>query len=167
MGTRAYGELKTAGLEFFDQQGKNLFMMDVNMNAVTSGVKEYYYGEGVIKGVIVDDILADKISVLSSKRIFRRAKDLIDVYAFSDCVEVNTHSILAITEQKGRVLGAFDEFVNRKDDLEHAYNKLRGVEGKPDFAKVYEQLATFLKPFIEKNDQFKTWDSHTTNWSPE
>ena len=33
------------------------------------------------------------------------------------------------------------------------YNKLRGVEGKPDFAKVYEQLETFLKPFIEGNDQ--------------
>jgi len=60
VGTRAYGELKTAGLEFFDQQGKNLFMMDVNMNAVTSGVKEYYYGEGVIKGVIVDELQAIK-----------------------------------------------------------------------------------------------------------
>jgi len=167
IGSREHSENKTTGISFLSKENERLFTMDVNMNSVMSGVREYFYGQGVIKGVLVDEILADKISVLSSKRIFRRAKDLIDVYAFSDCVEVNTHSILAITEQKGRVLGAFDEFVNRKDDLEHAYNKLRGVEGKPDFAKVYEQLETFLKPFIEKNDQFKTWDSHTMSWSPE
>ena len=167
IGNREHSENKTAGIRFYSKENERLFTMDVNMNSVMSGVREYFYGQGVIKGVLVDEILADKISVLSANRIFRRAKDLIDVYAFSDCVEVNTHSILAITEQKGRVLGDFDEFVDRKNDLEHAYNKLRGVEGKPDFAKVYEQLATFLEPFVEKNDQLKTWDSHTTSWSSE
>lgn len=46
--------------------------------SITIG-KEYFYGEAVIKEVVVDDILADEISVLSSKRIFRRAKDIIDI----------------------------------------------------------------------------------------
>jgi len=140
-------ESKTAGLEFFDQQGKKLFMMDINMDAVTN------YGEGVIKGVGVDDILADKISVLSSKRIFRRAKDLVDVYAFSDCTETTTCRLIEIMNRKGRVLDDYDEFINRKSNLEHAYNRLRNVEGKPDFSGVYKQLETFLKPFIEKNCQ--------------
>lgn len=158
-GGRESSERKTAGINFSNQAGDRLFTMDINMWAAGSESREYYWGEGIIRGVIVDEILADKISVLSSTKIFRRAKDLVDVYAFSKCVNIDRHRILTLIEQKGNTLEDFDAFVNRKNDLEHAYNKLHGVENKPEFTEVYENLNLFLKPFINKCSDSLRWDS--------
>jgi len=70
-----------------------------------------------------------------------------------------------MTREKERQLDDFDAFINQKIDLEHAYNKLRGVKNKPDFSEVYEQLEVFLNPFIEKDYHPKMWSSSKMKWN--
>ncbi|MCL2020303.1 MAG: nucleotidyl transferase AbiEii/AbiGii toxin family protein [Oscillospiraceae bacterium] len=163
--SREYEDVQTAGINIIDKNTNDvLITMDIGIRPII-GSRIYYYGEAEIKGVLPDEILADKITVLSSRMIFRRAKDIIDVFALSHCVKIDMAEILGICEKSGNEIKSFDEFLSRKADIEHAYNKLRGVEGKPDFEVVYSHLSKFLRPFIEKNIKGETWDNKTLKWS--
>ena len=115
--------------------------------------------------MIPDAVLCDKISVLSGDRIFRRAKDVLDVYALANCLEIQTSDIYKALEKSERVLSTFDAFMHRQADLEHAYNKMRGIIGKPDFADVYSFLSKFLEPFISQDMSPKIWSGCDTSWS--
>ena len=161
---REYGEKKSAGINIIEKNADTLITeIDISMKPVT-GSKIYYYGEMSIKGVLANEILADKITVLSSNYIFRRTKDIIDVYALAHCVEIQTREIFDIYDKTKRELQAFDAFLNRMPELEHAYNKLTGVEGKPDFEIIYSYLNKFLIPFMQKNYGSKIWDSKKELW---
>ena len=138
--------------------------MDIGIRP-TFGSRTYYYETAKIKGVLPNDILSDKIAVLSSKTIFRRAKDIVDVYALSHCVSIGTAEILSACQEKGRKLGLFNEFYSRKVEIKHAYDKLRGIEGKPAFETVYAHLSEFLRPFAERNLVDGVWDNEKKKWS--
>jgi hypothetical protein len=113
---------------------------------------------------LANEILADKITVLSGRRMFRRAKDLIDVYALAHCVEVRTAEVFGVIADKRLSLGGFDEFLNRRGDVEHAYGKLKGIEKKPSFDDVYPYLAAFVDPFIQKDETPRIWNGGKQTW---
>ena len=160
---REYGDKMSAGISIREKQtNEELISMDIDMRPVY-GSKVYQYGEVLVKGVLVNEILTDKISVLSDKMIFRRAKDMLDVYALTHCITVNTVDVYDVLMKKpDRVIGAFNEFINRRQDIEHAYNKLRGVENKPPFDHIYLYLEEFLQPFIAKDMAPQIWENGKT-----
>ena len=162
---REYSEKVSAGVSIRGKDtNEEIISMDINVKPV-HGSRFYHYGEIKIKGVLVNEILSDKITVMSKKAIFRRAKDMVDVYALSHCVKVNTAEIFELFRKNPtRVVGTFDEFYNRRADVEHAYNKLEGIEGKPHFSDVYLYLEKFLRPFAEKDMTPKVWDSNKLIW---
>ena len=98
-------------------------------------------------------------------KIFRRTKDLIDVYALTHCVEVQTSEIIKIITNKHLDLGGFNEFLTRRNDVEHAYNKLRGVENKPSFDEVYLYLTRFVYPFAQNDKSPRIWSSRKQTWT--
>lgn len=166
-GTREYSDKKSAGLSIVDMHSDKVVVeMDVSINRFQES-KTYTYGELTIKGVLPNEILADKISVISGKKIFRRTKDLVDIYALGHCVEIKTSEIYASHQRNGRVLGEFIEFLNRVDDLSHAYQKLRGINNKPDFNKIYQYLLQFVAPFLECSQADKIWSPQNTVWTDE
>jgi hypothetical protein len=161
---RAYDSTTTAGLKIFNSvTGEQIVTMDVEIKPVI-GSKVYYYGEMGIRGVLVDAVLSDKICVLSGDHIFRRAKDMIDVYALANCVEVNTSDIYETIKVTGRTLEQFEAYRGRRSDLEYAYAKLRGIVNKPDFDVVYAYLNKFLAPFMEKDARSKVWRISERIW---
>ncbi|MCL2053172.1 MAG: nucleotidyl transferase AbiEii/AbiGii toxin family protein [Oscillospiraceae bacterium] len=163
---RNYGEQKSAGLVVKERaSNEQLFFIDISMKPVI-GSRIYYYGNMSIKGVLPNDILSDKISVLASDKIFRRVKDFVDVYALSHCVEIKTADILDACRVKGREMGSFNALYTRRADLEHAYNKLVGVKNKPDFNEIYPYITNFTKPFAEKSIN-KKWDINALAWVAE
>jgi hypothetical protein len=131
------------------------------------GDRLYHFGKAAIRGVLPDAVLCDKISVLSSERIFRRAKDVLDVYALAHCLEVRTVNIYTAIEKAERALGSFELFLARRADLEHAYQKMRGIMGKPDFDSVYLYLGKFLEPFITQDRAPKVWHNRNAVWDNE
>ena len=161
---RNHDEGVSAGLQVIDKDtGFKVFDIDIDISSV-AGVQEYHYGDAIFKGVLPSEILADKLCVLSSRIIFRRTKDLIDIYALSHCVDVSSKDIFDICNSKGNEIKDFDEFYNRKGDLEHSYEKLKGVLGKPNFNEVYVHLDNFVKPFVNK-DTTQYWNHKTKEWT--
>jgi len=161
---RSYAPGKSAGIRFIDNEsGVKLFTMDISIKPVF-GDRVYHYGEATIRGVLPDTVLCDKISVLSGERIFRRFKDVLDVYALAHCLDIRITDIYYALERNERVLGTFDAFLTRRADLEHAYGKMRGVIGMPDFNSVYVYLEKFLVPFITHDRNPKIWLGDEMSW---
>jgi len=162
---REYGEKMSAGISICEKQtNEELISMDVDMRPI-HGSKLYSYGEVSIRGVLANDILADKISVLSGKKVFRRVKDLVDVYSLTHCVKVKTTNIIKMSgKTRNREIGDFSDFYNRKQDLEHAYIKLRGILNKPPFDIIYSYMERFIQPFAAKDVTPKEWSSEKMAW---
>ena len=161
---REYEEKKSAGISIMKKNtDKEVMTMDISIKPVI-GSKVYHYGEIGIKGVLADEILADKIAVMSGRLVFRRTKDLIDVYALSHCLEVQTSEIFDVHKRKSIIIGEFTEFLTRRGDVEHAYNKLQRIDGKPDFNDIYSYLTQFVRPFAAKDKTPQIWNSVSRNW---
>ena len=162
---REYGDKKSAGIVIVDKRTDYpVVEMDISINKVQES-KIYTYDELTIKGVLPSEILADKVSVLSTSKIFRRAKDIVDVYALTHCVEVSTTEIYASHERNARVLGDFTEFSNRTKDLNHAYQKLRGIDNKPEFEIIYQHVSKFVRPFMFEHKMNKIWIPENSEWN--
>ena len=162
---REYGKGVSAGLKIVDTTlGETVTTMDIDIKPAKES-KLYYFGEFTIKGALPTEILADKISVISQKTIFRRAKDLVDVYALAHCVEIRLIDIYESHQRNGRTLGDFSEFNTRIHEIRHSYEKLRGIENKPDFESVYQYLSKFIKPFVLNCKNNELWNPKTANWS--
>lgn len=163
--TREYGENRSAGLNLLDKEsGLKILSMDIDIKPL-SRYRTYYFGETEIKGVLADEILADKICTVSSDLVYKhRAKDLIDIYALAQCTNFNTSEIYKIIKSKGKEIGSFDGLLSRKSDLQHAYGKLKRIENKPIFDEAYSYLCRFLKPFIERDSEEKIWIPSRKSW---
>jgi hypothetical protein len=162
---REYEEKKSAGISIIrNGTDDEVILMDISIKPV-AGSRIYHFGEIGIRGVLANEILADKISVLSKQIMFRRSKDIIDVYALAHCVKVQTQEIFDIYKRNpSREVGSFAEFYTRRQDVEHAYNKLAGIDGKPDFESVYTYLEKFVRPFAEKDETPRLWNSDALSW---
>lgn len=150
---RMYGESRSAGFNLTDKATDEiLFTMDVDVNRPIPPTKVYEI-EGIrFCGVSPIQMIADKTAVVSTDKVFRRIKDVVDLYYLSsvfafDCKAVNQ----ALLNSK-RQLGDFSGFLNRTNDLKHSYEKFRFAGGvnKPPFDKVYHAVKTFLADIIPK-----------------
>lgn len=52
----------------------------------------------------------------------------------------------------------------KKEKVKHAYCRLKGVEGKPDFESIYFYLSNFLTPFAMKDYTNNVWNAATMEW---
>lgn len=165
---REYGEGRSAGFKICDKStGDKILSMDIDIRP-SIGYRLYYYGKASIKGVLANDIIADKISAMSTDAIYKhRAKDLVDIYALTHCIDIDLKDIYEICDRKNRRFQSFDAFFNRKPEIEHAYDRLKGVERKPDFSQLYEYLSKFIRPFAESDRGRKVWDSKKSSWEDE
>jgi hypothetical protein len=162
---REYGEKMSASYDIIDMSISELCMtIDIDMRTAIDS-RTYHFGNLRFQGVTPDNVIGDKISVFSSDKVFRRAKDLIDVYALAHCVTVDTDSIRRIWARENRSIGTFDAFKKRKDELRHSYEKLRRVENKPEFDEIYNYLGKFLAPFIDATTLALTWDNDKSGWT--
>ena len=162
---REHGVKMSACYDIVEQASSELVMtIDIDMRAAVDS-RIYHFGNVTFQGVTPDNVIADKISVIASDKVFRRSKDLIDLYALTNCVIVKNVDIHSIWERENRIIGTFDAFTNRKDELRHSYEKLRRIDVKPEFDVLYCYLASFLLPFIETNASMLSWDSKTSSWT--
>ena len=148
---RMYSEGRSAGFELKDVQTDEIIFtmdMDVNRPAVTTKIYEV---EGLqFCGVVPTQMVEDKISAVSSEKVFRRIKDVVDLYYLSKVFVFDKAAVLQTLENNGRALGSFDGFLNRADDLKHAYEKFRftGDVDKPQFDEVYSSVKQFIQEIL-------------------
>lgn len=150
---RMYGERCSAGFELSDSSGKVLFSMDIDVNRSVSSTKIYEIEGFHFRGVSPSQMIADKVSAISTDRIFYRIKDVIDLYYLSKAFDFDKSEIMRILDNNNRELGSFDGFLNRQNDLKHAYDKFRltGDVNKPQFSEVYSDVKNYIKDILPKN----------------
>ena len=164
--SREYGEHRSGGIRIVEKDTEDeIASMDIDIKPAL-GKKEYYVGNIKVRGILSDEILVDKISVLSGDFIFRRVKDMVDVYALAHCLAIKTNDLFSAFQKSGRVCGNFQKFLNQKEDLEYAYEKLNIIKGKPNFEEIYSYLFLFLEPFYKNNKKLNfIWDNDKREWS--
>ena len=136
---RMYGEGRSAGFELSDlSSGEILFTMDIDVNRPAVETRIYEVEEIRFRGSALLPMLADNLSVISGDKVFRRVKDLIDLYYAAQVYTPDWQKVLQVVKDSGRTLGSFDGFLNKLDELRHAYNKFRfdGDVFKPAFEDV-------------------------------
>lgn len=156
---RLHGENRSAGFEFYNQTtGDEMFSMDIDVKKMPNTSRVYEIGDIHFCGSSPAQMIADKLSVVSTHNVFRRIKDVLDLNYFSNVFEFDKEIIEDILTENGRELGDFDSFLNYEEDLEHAFNKYRfspNIE-KPSFKEVYAKVKEFIHDILpqEKNRDY-------------
>lgn len=153
---RPYGESRSAGFELKDRDtGDVVFSMDIDVNRPIPPTKIYVVDGLQFRGVASSQMIADKVSVLSSEKVFRRIKDVVDLYYISKVFRFHKTDVLQTLKNSGRSLGDFCGFLHRIEDLRHSYEKFRfeGDVYKPPFEEVYCTVKAYIKDVLprEKN----------------
>ena len=151
---RMYGEGRSAGFELTDTATDEvLFSMDIDVNRPTTPTKIYEIAGFVFRGVAPAQMLADKIAAISTDKVFRRIKDVVDLYYFSKVIELDKAVLMRTLENCKKELDSFNGFLNRKDELKHAYEKFRftGDVEKPSFEEVYAAVKEYIKDVLPEN----------------
>ena len=144
---RMYGEGRSAGFELKDiSTDEILFTMDIDVNRPAVPTKIYEVEGFSFRGSVLNQMIADKASTISTDKVFRRIKDVIDLYYYSLVFDFNKDEILKMLDDSGRILGDFKGYLNRVDDLKHSYEKFRfsGGVNKPEFDDVYNGVKNYI-----------------------
>lgn len=150
---RMYGEGRSAGFELSDPDTEEiLFTMDIDVNRPLAPTKIYEVENLRFRGVAPIQMIADKITVVSSDKVFRRIKDVVDLYYISKVFDLNVSETFETLRNSGRVLGNFDGFINRSEELRHSYETFRfaGDVIKPGFDEVYDTVKIFLSDLLQQ-----------------
>lgn len=148
---RMYGEGRSAGFELADSTtGEILFSMDIDVNRPAVPTQIYEIEGFCFRGVTPAQMLADKVSAISTDRVFRRIKDVVDLYYLSKAFAFDGAEVMQMLENSGRKLENFAGFLGRQDDLRHAYEKFRltGEIEKPPFEKVYSTVKDYIRDVL-------------------
>ncbi len=156
---RKHGPGRSAGFEFCESEnGFPVFTMDMDVNRTEAGSREYVVSGLAFNGVVIEQMIADKIYVVSSGKVFRRIKDVIDLFYLSECYPLDIYKIQAVLENNGKTLSTFECFLDNKIELQHAYDKFkfsRDVK-KPDFEEVYSGVKHYIEGFLPIERQIET-----------
>ncbi len=148
---RMYGEKRSAGFELVEHStGEMLFTMDIDVNRPLVPTRIYEV-EGIrFRGVSPVQMMADKVAVISTDKVFRRIKDVVDLYYLSKVFEFHTVDVLQTLKNSGRTMGDFRGFLCRTEELKHSYEKFRFAGGvnKPPFEEVYQSVKAYVKDIL-------------------
>ena len=96
------------------------------------------------------------ISAISTGKVFRRIKDVVDLYYLSQVFELDLNRLQQTLSNSGKMLEDFHSFLHGTEELRHAYEKFRFTGGvnKPPFDEVYTKVKVYLKDVLP-TDQYR------------
>ncbi len=150
---RMYGDKRSAGFELTDKAtGEILFSMDIDVNRPISPTKIYEAAGLRFRGVSPVQMIADKVSAISTEKVFRRVKDVVDLYYISKVFDFNKAEVMQMLEKDNRSLDTFQGFLRQTEDLRHSYEKFRFAGGvnKPPFDEVYHTVKSYIEAVLPK-----------------
>ena len=132
-----------------------------------------------ILGYNVNKIYSDKMSTISTKQIFSRIKDFVDMYnlSFHKEHEISFEEINYFNRNNEDFkVGDFRQLLEMKTNIRKAFLKMRGLKLKDDikrskeevFEDMYMRVIDFVTPFIYlgRNEEYlnTVWDPESSEW---
>lgn len=155
--------VKSIGFYIYHSDGKIFSQMDLDNKEYFAEVT-YSTNQGNFVGVSIEQTLANKVYVLSTRKVFRRIKDLYDVYRIGKCLTFSINDIFLMQDKIGVPFENFENLLYRIDDVKNAYSKFIGIQNKPDFNEIYDFVVKkFIPPFINNERNLK-WDNKQEKW---
>lgn len=153
---REFGEKRSAGFRISNEKGEKVASIDLSIRNNFYTQHYYSYVGGIqITGASLEKMMADKLSAISEDKVLRRIKDILDIYVMSYVGSFEVAKIQEIWKNTDRQPGDFSFLKENAGIIEEAYNKLLGIENKPDFVDLYSRVVEFVGPFgrsiISKN----------------
>ena len=148
-----YGEGRSAGFMLTDRAtGAELFSMDMDVNRPMVETRLYEIAGLTFQGVSPTQMIADKVSAVSSNKVFRRVKDVIDLYYISKAFPFPKEAVLQTLKNNERSLERFDGFLKHPEELRHAYEKFRVGDDieKPSFDEVFLTVKNYIKGVLPR-----------------
>ena len=145
---RMYGEGRSAGFELSDPATEDvLFTMDVDVNRPIPQIQMYEIADVSFLGASPVQMIADKLSAISTGKAFRRIKDIVDLYYISKAFVFDRDAVIRTLENSRKTLGTFDGFLHGTEELKHAYEKFRfsGDVDKVPFDEIYQAVTDFIR----------------------
>ena len=150
---RMYGEGRSAGFDLTDRAtGETLFSMDIDVNRPIPPTKLYEVDGLCFRGVSSSQMIADKVAAISTDKVFRRVKDVVDLYYISKVFGFDRTDVMQTLKNSGRALDSFNGFLHRTEELKHSYEKFRFAGGvdKPPFEDVYSTVKSYIRDVLPK-----------------
>ena len=150
---RMYGEGRSAGFELTQREtGEMLFSMDIDVNRPIPPTKIYEVEGLRFRGVAPSQMVADKVAAVSTDKVFRRVKDVVDLYYISKVFDFDKADVMRTLTDSNKKLESFQGFLHRTKELQHSYEKFRfaGCVNKPSFEEVYSTVQAYIKDVLPK-----------------
>ena len=114
------------------------------------------------------ECIPDKLSVLCSRKRFRRAKDLYDIYVQTLYFNIDYMKLQEALEKRETTWNLFPSDDVVLEQLRHAYETLvisdtDSERVKPPFKEVMERISIFCDPMLY-NYEKSTWDCKRGGW---
>lgn len=93
----------------------------------------------------INKMFSDKLMVISNDHVFRRIKDILDIYLIINNFKINRQCINSILEYDNKKLGSFKTMLGNKTLIKNGYDKLKGIDNKPDFEDIWNTIIDYLK----------------------
>ena len=124
--------------------------MDIDVDRPVPPTKIYEINGMRFIGVSPVQMIADKVAVVSTDKVFHRIKDVVDLYYYSKVFGFEREAVLEAIRSNGKNIGDFHAFIYRAEDLIHSYEKFRfeGNVTKPPFSEVYQSVRDYIKELI-------------------
>ena len=122
---RMYGEKRSAGFELVDRNTDEiLFTMDVDVNRPIAPTQIYEVDGICFRGVSPLQMIADKVAVVSTDKVFRRIKDVVDLYYISKVFEFDVQNIYSTLKCSERTMGDFQGFLQAASTSRHSMQSI-------------------------------------------
>lgn len=124
--------------------------IDMNVSPFNTITLTYLKSTGM-SAYDCDTMIADKISAICSQKVYRRSKDLYDLYVLSQIRQYSLSSLvnhIKVKRPEFFTSGVNMLVLQNYASLEHAYSKYKGILNKPSFEVVFKVCSSFIYPFF-------------------
>lgn len=161
-------------LKFEASDGNTNFIFKVDMNF--GGNIDFVNYNNSISFYSIPVILSDKLWVLSSQKICRRVKDLIDIYLISSNFNLNYVELCCKISNRlnesGRIINFSNLYILTESsigDMKHAFDRYdQSVNIGLSFEELYNHVLNFVIPiyfYLNGNvKDFTKWDCSKKEW---
>lgn len=158
-------ETMSGGIDFFDSAGRKFLGVDVGLHDIGWGVKSYDFSFVTTDAFEVERMLSDKMIAITSRKRFRRTKDLYDFFIITAFFDFDYKKLVDYIKRRG---GAEWDNIPFKEEVivqyKRAWDKLSlissmtGAElNKPDFDVVIQRFYSVAIP-IKAKQSFNKWN---------